>query len=463
MIIPDSDSLRLPKAYLRQALSLQFDRPQVQRGANFECLVYWRQQPVDTLTLDDYCAQAWPILQGIETSTRCSKERLEVKPMKPTSTTIATARLAAKALSVVPIPKSLADLFYYHALLTDMEAACEPSKPGPEVRWRHKEQMLAYGLSCANGLSSPSAPLTHHDIDDTMWQVLQDFEMTSAVPNLAVNFLDSTREGLIKQLEERINDRRFQAAAWKLNQHALSFMVQTCSIERPMSNACLIRLSVNLLSQVNQIESRLQQNQGWKKPLEGAWPAFGSAFFAADSEAWPQRRDLYGSLILNAIQHEMAAPPNVFSFFRSADLYRDIQTQQKGESHSLSLSTSAMTGALFDAPSGCSTSVGVVRRAHHFYALDVPIEGPAMSDLFFFPPLRGIHRMVESGEWLHPRMKAAPAGPDPAMWRGANCTSGRSALDWSKHLFISPQTASEAFFKTYIKEHSTILTNLDGL
>jgi hypothetical protein len=117
-------------------------------------------------------------------------------------------------------------------------------------------------------------------------------------------------------------------------------------------------------------------------------------------------------LIMAAIEHEISAPSHVYTLYRAGNPSLDLFSPT-AKDHALSFSHSALAGALFDGPTGCCTSAKLAgAKKSTFYAFDLPLDdrhrdGFYTRDFVYLPPLRMSSRIVETGEYLHARLRVA--------------------------------------------------------
>jgi hypothetical protein len=418
------------------------------RGANFECFVYEPGSYPRALCLTDFNKKAWPILQGLKEPHE--KENAEVPLVALTCPKAAAvaADLTAAGIASLPIPKSMGDLFYLHALLTDMAAVCRRPPTAAMLKWQDSESLLAYGLLCSMGLAVPHGSLTHTDITETLWQVLADFQLLTAVPHLTLDPKMATPKGLTHLLHAQINDPRYKTATWALHRYVVDHVLRTLGGLNPMGDAQLLQMGTHLLGEIATLQSGLKEQNWQASLLVRVWPAYGQTFASMHMGPKPWRHDVEGRLVLQAIAHEVAASPSCYSLYRTADLHRDIMSQRNHEVHLLSFSTSALMGSLFDGTSGCCVSLGFTRTAKQFYVCDVQADQSDIHTVLYLPPVRGMHRMVESGEWLHPRLKCIPPPLGHKIWGGVDTRLGSPAPGWAHYLFLSggPQWPEETAY-----------------
>jgi hypothetical protein len=118
--------------------------------------------------------------------------------------------------------------------------------------------------------------------------------------------------------------------------------------------------------------------------------------------------------LLAAIRHEINAPPNTYSLFRSGHVGSDGVEVGGAIRCSLSFGSSALMGWLFDGISGCAVGDTFTRGHYDFYALDVDVDKwlTNVDDLrnhVYITGMRGPARSLSAGEYLHPRLRPPPA------------------------------------------------------
>ena len=320
------------------------------------------------------------------------------------------ARLAPHGLRTAPLPKSLYDAFFVAFRLEQRAQYVDTHLACPSMQ-QLRGFLSASFAACGFNLEDLRRPeLDHADFSTPLLPPLFDFPLL--LPSLIATGVKGKRHDLpgpaIKLFE---TSEPYLRASFVLNERIVAWVEEQGLLPTQLRYDELLQLTLQAADHAKRWDRDYRRWFTEKKLLLPSSRAF-NVMFSGCYRSFHHNPDL--QLLLNSVQLEMRAAPEVFCLFRSGGIYDNgTGGYDPSDSCSLSFGSSALLGYVADPCSGGPLAERFMRlsRSQDFLVLNVDrqelTQPQSISESFVvIPPLRGIARVLSNGELYHPRLRA---------------------------------------------------------